>query len=144
MQQEHCKILSLPKSQQGVTLIEVLISIVLMAIIGLGGAFIAGRTAVIHRDQNIHLHTIGQLRQQLENSTQCGSKSTGTHSEKVKIVGKEVQVDCTVKTQAFTVDTFNNSNPKQGVAASTVNVSYAEIKISADDSFVPIKVQISP
>jgi len=45
------------KHQQGVTLIEVLVSMVLMAIIGLGAAYISGRTTVMHRDQNLHLHT---------------------------------------------------------------------------------------
>ena len=50
--------------QQGITLIEVLVSVAMMAIIGLGAAYIAGRTAVIHRDQNIHLYTVNQFRQQ--------------------------------------------------------------------------------
>ena len=54
MQQVLYKNSALHKHQQGVTLIEVLVSIVLMAVIGLGAAYISGRTAVLHRDQNIH------------------------------------------------------------------------------------------
>src|SRR5574343_334851 len=63
--------------QRGVTLIEVLMSVLLMAIIGLGSAFIAARTAVTHRDQNVHLHTIIQMRNQLE-ASQCITAGTKT------------------------------------------------------------------
>ena len=44
--------------QAGITLIEVLISLLLMAIIGLGGAYIAARTAVVQRDGNIQVQAI--------------------------------------------------------------------------------------
>ncbi|WP_168406493.1 PulJ/GspJ family protein [Acinetobacter indicus] len=69
MHQVHYKSSTMYKHQQGVTLIEVLVSMVLMAIIGLGAAYISGRTAVMHRDQNLHLHTVNQMRQYLESST---------------------------------------------------------------------------
>lgn len=145
MQQAHYKTSLIPKYQQGVTLIEVLVSIVLMAIIGLGAAFIAGRTAVIHRDQNIHLHTINQFRQQLENSAQCGSKALGTHQIQVDIAGTSVQADCTVKKQTFTVTALDGTtNTNNGVASANVDVTYAELKVNSDDTFVPVKVQISP
>ncbi|WP_313035428.1 prepilin-type N-terminal cleavage/methylation domain-containing protein [Acinetobacter sp.] len=145
MRQAHYKTSPIPKSQQGVTLIEVLISIVLMAIIGLGAAFIAGRTAVIHRDQNIHLHTINQFRQQLENSAQCGSKVVGTNPIQVDIAGSNVQADCIVKKQVFTVTALDGTtNPNNGVASANVDVTYAEIRVNTDDTFVPVKVQMSP
>lgn len=145
MQQERYKYLPLLKYQQGVTLIEVLISIVLMAIIGLGAAFISGRTAVMHRDQNIHLHTINQFRQQLENSAQCGAKAIGTHTIQVDIAGSNVQADCIVKKQAFTVTALDGTtNPNNGVAEANVDVTYAEIRVNTNDTFVPVKVQISP
>lgn len=145
MQRVHYKHLALLKYQQGVTLIEVLISIVLMAIIGLGAAFIAGRTAVIHRDQNIHLHTINQFRQQLENSAQCGSKALGTHTIQVDIAGSNVQADCTVKKQVFTVTALDGTtNPNNGVASSNIEVTYAEIQVKSDDTFIPVKVEMSP
>lgn len=83
MQQVLYKNSTLYKQQQGATLIEVLVSIVLMAIIGLGAAYISGRTAVMHRDQNIHLHTVNQMRQQLENSAECAGKSAGTHTVQI-------------------------------------------------------------
>lgn len=145
MQQVHYKSSPSLKCQQGVTLIEVLISIVLMAIIGLGAAFIAGRTAVIHRDQNIHLHTINQFRQQLENSAQCGAKAVGTHSIQVEIAGSNVQADCIVKKQAFTVTALDGTtNPNNGVAEANVDVTYAELQVKSSDTFVPVKVQMSP
>ncbi|MDO4580137.1 MAG: prepilin-type N-terminal cleavage/methylation domain-containing protein [Acinetobacter sp.] len=46
MKQVTSNDLGIPKYQQGATLIEVLVSMVLMAVIGLGAAYISGRTAV--------------------------------------------------------------------------------------------------
>ncbi|MGA8883631.1 MAG: prepilin-type N-terminal cleavage/methylation domain-containing protein [Acinetobacter sp.] len=132
--------------QQGITLIEVLVSIVMMAIIGLGAAYIAGRTAVIHRDQNIHLYTVNQFRQQLENTGQCSSKAVGTHTVQVDVAGSSVQAVCSVKKETFSVTARDGSgNQNNGVAAGTVYVTYADIQVStADTSIVPIKVKISP
>ena len=45
MHQVHYKPSSISRYQQGVTLIEVFVSMLLMAIIGLGAAYISGRTA---------------------------------------------------------------------------------------------------
>lgn len=129
--------------QKGVTLIEVLISILLMAIIGLGGAFIAGRTAVIHRDQNVHLHTINQMRNQLETS-QCitsGEKS-------ITVVAQNIKLDCTYTEASYTVAAFNSAAlPNNGVAASSsggIKIKIPSLKVQDSDTFVPIKVEIAP
>ena len=103
MKQVTSNDLGIPKYQQGATLIEVLVSMVLMAVIGLGAAYISGRTAVVHRDQNIHLHTINQMRQQLENSNECGGKALGTHTVQVQVAGNNVNLDCIVSEGAYTV-----------------------------------------
>lgn len=87
MHQVHYKTSAISKYQQGVTLIEVLVSMLLMAIIGLGAAYISGRTAVVHRDQNLHLHTVNQMRQYLESSAGSGC----TNNVDLDVAGKKLQ-----------------------------------------------------
>lgn len=126
--------------QRGVTMIEVLISILLMTIIGLGSAFIAGRTAVLHRDQNVHLHTINQMRNQLE-SSQCLTVSTKT----IAVAEQNVNLDCTYTEGSYTVTAFNSTGG--GVASSNtgaIKVKFPALKIQDSDTFVPIKVEIKP
>ncbi len=145
MKQVTSNDLGMPKYQQGATLIEVLVSMVLMAVIGLGAAYISGRTAVVHRDQNIHLHTINQMRQQLENSNECGGKALGTHTVQVQVAGNNVNLDCIVSEGAYTV--VANDSTGGGVASSTVGgvkVSAATLEVDEADTFVPVKVQIAP
>lgn len=145
MQQAHYKKPLMLKHQQGVTLIEVLVSIVLMAVIGLGAAFIAGRTAIMHRDQNIHLHTVNQMRQQLENSAGCSGKSGGTHTVQIQVAGTDVNLNCVVSEGAYTVVAKDSTGA--GVASSTtggIKVSTATLAVDEDDTFVPVKVQMSP
>lgn len=131
--------------QKGITLIEVLVSMVLMAVIGLGAAYISGRTAVMHRDQNIHLHTVNQMRQQLENSSECGGKSIGTHEVEIQVAETSVDLDCVVQEEGYTVAA--NDSIGGGVASSSpgaIKVNSAKLAVKEDDTFVPIKVQMSP
>ena len=145
MQQVLYKNSALHKHQQGATLIEVLVSMVLMAIIGLGAAYISGRTAVMHRDQNIHLHTVNQMRQQLENSAECAGQNAGTHTVQIQVVGTGVNLDCVVSEGAYTVVARDSTGA--GVASSTsggIKVNAATLAVKDDDTFVPVKVQMSP
>ena len=145
MQQVLYKNSALHKHQQGVTLIEVLVSIVLMAVIGLGAAYISGRTAVLHRDQNIHLHTVNQMRQQLENSDACGGKAIGAYDVQIQVAGTVVNLNCVVSEGAYTVVARDSTGA--GVASSTsggIKVNAATLAVKDDDTFVPVKVQMSP
>ncbi|NNG77464.1 hypothetical protein HLH10_14565 [Acinetobacter sp. ANC 4277] len=132
--------------QRGATLIEVLISIFLMAIIGLGSAFIAARTAVIHRDQNVHLHTISQMRNQLE-SSQCITAGTKT----ITIASTNVNLDCTYTEGSYTVAAFSSAAaPNNAVAASSsggIKVKFPALKVQNNvdnNAFVPILADIKP
>jgi Tfp pilus assembly protein PilV len=145
MQQVFYKNSSMYKNQLGTTLIEVLVSMVLMAVIGLGAAYISGRTAVMHRDQNIHLHTVNQMRQQLEDSAACSGKPVGTHSVQIQVAGTDINLDCIVRVGAYTVVAKDSTGA--GVSSSTtggIKVSAATLAVDEDDTFVPVKVQISP
>ncbi|OTG78927.1 hypothetical protein B9T23_02345 [Acinetobacter terrae] len=145
MQQALYKNSALYKQQQGATLIEVLVSMVLMAVIGLGAAYISGRTAVMHRDQNIHLHTVNQMRQQLENSAECGGKAVGTHAVQIQVAGTSIDLDCVVSEGAYTIVAKDSTGA--GVVSSTsggIKVSAATLAVDEDDTFVPVKVQMSP
>ena len=125
--------------QRGVTLIEVLMSVLLMAIIGLGSAFIAARTAVTHRDQNVHLHTISQMRNQLE-ASQCITAGTKT----ITVATTNVNLDCTYTTGDYTV----KANGSGGGIASTgdgeIHVKFPALKVQTSDTFAPIKADIKP
>lgn len=144
MQQVHYKKPLRLKYQQGVTLIEVLVSIVLMAIIGLGAAFIAGRTAVMHRDQNIHLHTVNQMRQYLEKG-ECPPSEDGTTY--VNVADMKVAVECKVDPKTYEVHQ-NGSNTDKEVTIKYPTLSVIEPVNEADVGegiLVPsIAVKISP
>jgi len=147
MQQVHYKKPLRLKYQQGVTLIEVLVSIVLMAIIGLGAAFIAGRTAVIHRDQNLHLHTVTEMREYLESST-----GNDCITELADVSGKKVKVDCKITSKEYTVEIKDvngqviTSQLDGKVTVSTPTLKVLEIAASEADAYwdVPIKVEMAP
>ncbi|WP_291334919.1 PulJ/GspJ family protein [Acinetobacter sp. UBA801] len=145
MQQVIYKSMMMHRHQQGATLIEVLVSMVLMAIIGLGAAYISGRTAVVHRDQNIHLHTVNQMRQQLEDSAECGGKAVGSHEVQIQVAGTTVNLNCVVSKGSYTVAAKDSTGG--GVASSTVGgikVDAATLAVKETDTFVPVKVVISP
>ena len=147
MHQVHYKPSGMARYQQGVTLIEVLVSMLLMAIIGLGAAYISGRTAVLHRDQNLHLHTVNQMRQYLESS----AGSDCTNNVELNVVGKKVTVNCTLDTtKEYTVNIKDNSGA--GIVTSVdpkVKVGLPTLKVvkkidSTTDWNVPIPVEIAP
>lgn len=126
--------------QKGMSLIEVLVSILLMAIIGLGGAFIAGRTAVLHRDQNVHLHTINQMRYNLE-ASECITSSVKV----ITVADQNINLDCTYSESSYTVAAFNSTGA--GVASSTageIKVTAPRLQVQDTDTFVPIKIVIAP
>lgn len=59
-------------------LVEAMITLVLTAIIGLGMAFLAGRSAVAQKDMNVLGLTVGQMRNQVMNGTCSGTATTRT------------------------------------------------------------------
>ncbi|MBE9399768.1 prepilin-type N-terminal cleavage/methylation domain-containing protein [Acinetobacter albensis] len=130
--------------QAGITLIEVLISVLLMAIIGLGGAYIASRTAVIQRNGNIQVQVINKMRQITvkADATSCSSTSS------ISINGTPVTTPCMLNSQTYTVDAFTAAPGPggfgTGVASASVTVKSPSIKVSDADTFVPIKSEISP
>ena len=146
MHQEHYKTSAISKYQQGVTLIEVLVSMLLMAIIGLGAAYISGRTAVTHRDQNLHLHTVNQMRQYLESSAGSGC----SNNVDLDVAGKKVTVNCIVQTKDYNVITKDNGNNvivtpvDREVIVVSPTVKVVEKTDSTTHWNVPIPVEIAP
>lgn len=127
--------------QAGITLIEVLISLLLMAIIGLGGAYIAARTAVVQRDGNIQLQTINKMRQvAVKADTICSNTSS------ITINGTSVTTPCTLTSTTYTVNASINSSPPPTSPpySASVTVQSPSIQVSDSDQFVPVKSIISP
>jgi prepilin-type N-terminal cleavage/methylation domain-containing protein len=128
------------RSQRGLTMLEVLISLALMSIIGLGAAFISTKTAVMHRDQNIHLHTVSQLRHQI--SSAGLDASTCSENKMIQIAGENVKVSCSLVEKTFQVDIFKEAGSRI-IPATDVKIRYVEIENAqnnADVITVPIKI----
>ncbi|MEK5765739.1 PulJ/GspJ family protein [Acinetobacter schindleri] len=129
--------------QRGVTLIEVLMSVLLMAIIGLGSAFIAARTAVTHRDQNVHLHTISQMRNQLE-ASQCITDGT---TKTITVATTDVNLDCTYTTGNYTVAANGSGGGIASTNTGEIKVKFPALKVQNNTNnnvFVPIPADIKP
>lgn len=135
------------RSQLGLTMLEVLISLVLMSIIGLGAAFISTKTAVMHRDQNIHLHTVNQLRHQI--SLAGLDSSTCTENKTIQIAGENVKVSCSLVEKTFEVDIFKEASQAAGsriTPATDVKIRYVEIENTNNDAekVITVPIKISP
>jgi len=128
--------------QAGITLIEVLISLLLMAIIGLGGAYIAARTAVVQRDGNIQIQTINKMRQIAVKADTSSCVDTSS----ITINGTSVTTPCTLTSTTYTVNASITSSPPPTSPpySASVTVQSPSIQVSGSNTFVPVKSVISP
>lgn len=139
------------KAQAGITLIEVLISMLLTAIIGLGGAYIASRTAVIQRNGNIQIQSINKMRQIAVKADTTTCRNIIANPSTITIGGITVKTPCTLNTATYTVNSFSaaptgtNTWPAgTSVASADVTVTSPSIEVDSADTFVPVKSVISP
>lgn len=127
------------KKNNGFTLLEVLISLLLLMIIGLGGAYLLARANVTQRDMNIHLLTVSQMRYILQNSN-----GTCTSSSNITINGTNAITPCTSNTTTYTVTATGLSTG----GTSTVSITYPSVTVSTTDtattSLIPSPITISP
>ncbi|MEQ1151780.1 type IV pilus modification PilV family protein [Acinetobacter johnsonii] len=126
--------------QAGITMIEVLITLLLMTIIGLGGAYIAARTAVVQRNGNIQLQTINKMRQIAVKADASSCVDTSS----ITINGTSVTTPCTLKSKIYTVNSYQASSPTSIYQSQSVTVNSPAIQVSSSDTFVPVKSVISP
>lgn len=128
--------------QAGITLIEVLISLLLMAIIGLGGAYIAARTAVVQRDGNIQIQTINKMRQIAVKA----DTSSCVNTSSITINGTSVTTPCTLTSTTYTVNASINSSPPPTSPpySASVTVQSPSIQVDSANTFIPVKSVISP
>ena len=126
--------------QAGITMIEVLITLLLMTIIGLGGAYIAARTAVVQRNGNIQLQTINKMRQIAVKA----DASSCVNTSSITINGTSVTTPCTLTSTTYTVNSYQASSPTSIYQSQSVTVNSPAIHVSSSDTFVPVKSVISP
>lgn len=126
--------------QAGITMIEVLITLLLMTIIGLGGAYIAARTAVVQRNGNIQLQTINKMRQIAVKADASSCVDTSS----ITINGTSVTTPCTLTSTTYTVNSYQASSPTSIYQSQSVTVNSPAIQVSSSDTFVPVKSVISP
>jgi Tfp pilus assembly protein PilV len=126
--------------QAGITMIEVLITLLLMTIIGLGGAYIAARTAVVQRNGNIQLQTINKMRQIAVKA----DASSCVNTSSITINGTSVTTPCTLTSTTYTVNSYQASSPTSIYQSQSVTVNSPAIHVSSSDRFVPVKSVISP
>ena len=122
------------KTQNGFTLLEVLISMLLLMIIGLGGAYLLGRANYIQRDMNVHLLTVSKMRYTLQNGS-CSSSSS------ISINGTAVQTPCSSTTATYAVS-------GTGLTTANVSVTSPTIEVSSTDQtttgLIPSPIKVSP
>lgn len=126
--------------QAGITMIEVLITLLLMTIIGLGGAYIAARTAVVQRNGNIQLQTINKMRQIAVKA----DASSCVNTSSITINGTSVTTPCMLTSITYTVNSYQASSPTSIYQSQSVTVNSPAIWVSSSDTFVPVKSEISP
>ncbi|WP_425916367.1 type IV pilus modification PilV family protein [Acinetobacter sp. TSRC1-2] len=126
--------------QAGITMIEVLITLLLMTIIGLGGAYIAAHTAVVQRNGNIQLQTINKMRQIAVKA----DASSCVNTSSITINGTSVTTPCTLTSTTYTVNSYQASSPTSIYQSQSVTVNSPAIQVSSSDTFVPVKSVISP
>ncbi|OAL86604.1 prepilin-type N-terminal cleavage/methylation domain-containing protein [Acinetobacter terrae] len=126
--------------QAGITMVEVLITLLLMAIIGLGGAYVAARTAVVQRNGNIQLQTINKMRQIAVKA----DTSSCVNTSSIIINGTSVTTPCTLTSTTYTVNSYQASSPTSIYQSQSVTVNSPAIQVSSSDTFVPVKSVISP
>ncbi|TBW58458.1 hypothetical protein EZI54_03490 [Marinobacter halodurans] len=118
-----------PQRQQGIGLIEALVTLLLTAIIGLGMAYLMGRSAVAQKDMNVLGLTVGQMRNQIM-SGRCNG--AGTVNSRLP-VGTDTGI--TVSAQCNSQDTaIQITSDAEGFAADNVNVPIPQIATNNDDT----------
>ena len=137
--------------QAGITLIEVLITLLLMAIIGLGGAYVAARTAVVY---TVAVYTVVHsvvgssdlyaFRSPLQTHNFLGLQSNRRWNINITINGTSVTTPCTLTSTTYTVNSYQASSPTSIYQSQSVTVNSPAIQVSSSDTFVPVKSVISP
>ncbi|MHA3096808.1 prepilin-type N-terminal cleavage/methylation domain-containing protein [Acinetobacter brisouii] len=126
------------KKNNGFTLLEVLISLLLLMIIGLGGAYLLARANVTQRDMNIHLLTVSKMRNALQNGT-CSSSSQSSLSLPINSNTTKT-VTCTSTSAQYTV-TPTTTTSSTSLSAADVTVTSQRI---AEPSSASNPITISP
>lgn len=122
------------RQQRGISLLEALITLLLMSIIGIGTAYIAAKAAVAQRhSSSLHL-TVSQLREALSRG-EC--RSTTPRSSELPLGGGSVQASCQSVLTTLSVVPLSG-----GMASQTVSVAMPAIRASG--SLLEGEVRIDP
>ena len=126
------------KKNNGFTLLEVLISLLLLMIIGLGSAYLLARANITQRDMNIHLLTVSQMRNALQNGT-CTTSLTSASTSTSTSLNINSNMNTTVTCTSTGMKYYNVT--ATGLSASDVAVSSQTI---AESSSASNPITISP
>ncbi|TBW55430.1 hypothetical protein EZI54_11420 [Marinobacter halodurans] len=115
--------------QQGIGLIEALVTLLLTAIIGLGMTYLMGRSAVAQKDMNVLGLTVGQMRNQIM-SGQCNSADTANSQLSIgEDTGVRVSAQCSSQDTVIQI-----TSDTKGFTADNVNVPIPRISTNNDDT----------
>ncbi|AJQ97157.1 hypothetical Protein YC6258_05127 [Gynuella sunshinyii YC6258] len=122
------------------TLLEAMITMVIMMIIGLGIAYISGRSAVAQKDMNVLGLAIGQMR----NSIQTGACSAGAEAPLSLTIGDH-QVTGSCSTPQVSIKVENSaSGAKKIVKTVTVGVPSASVNDTENNALFGGVVTVDP
>lgn len=127
----------------GFSLLEVLISVILLMIIGVGSAAILAHSQRIQRDNAAQSLAIIEIRSLMSSATPANCDGAGTVA--IGNAGHPVAIDCVMTTSRYTV-----TGVTSGVAipSVTVDVTRPAVETSADDpdtvKFVKHPIRVVP
>lgn len=111
--------------QQGMSLLEALITLIIMAILGIGLAYVSGRASVSQRYMNSQNLAVGQMRFNLQTTT-CAA------SANISIASSTVSTPCVLQASAATLTAQSASGTT--IASGSVTVSVPSVSTVSGDN----------
>ena len=93
---------NLSAKQRGFSLIEAMVTLFLVAVIGMGSVRLLGSSALAQRDMNVLGSAVGQMRTLIQQDG-CGKALAGGQAPTLKIGDQTVKANCSAKSVAIIV-----------------------------------------
>ena len=120
------------KHQQGFSLLEALVAMVLTSIIALGGALSMGKIMQVQRQSNLQQIAVNELRNLLREDGQKLCETSPPEAQQIEINGKDITVNVTCTSSTIKVGTKDTQiiSPVLSVKGEDANQLFGgEIKV---------------
>lgn len=110
--------------QAGLSMLEALITLLLMSIIGMGIAYVTGKTLVAQRNTGAQYLAVSQMRQAVKSGDCAGAANV---SRTVQIASMSLQANCRSENVTLTVVPAAGS----GIASQAVVVAMPQVSVNS-------------